>query len=176
MHKQRRTNVAEIILRFLRRAKSRWSRSNLERRLWWSQCSIFEQRSHSCEIAKKNSIRIERGIKLSRYRYSARKWRPREQQRPGTDPIPFHFTVFRDTVRRDKAMRCCTDYADDSTFASLKLIRETGINFAASCKLQIKGASIPPSRSRLNHNSSGILFREPLSVGRDDGNGIVLRI
>ena len=36
---------------------------------------------------------------------SKKRW-PREQHRSGTNPISFHFTVFRDTVRRNKAMKC----------------------------------------------------------------------
>lgn len=73
-----------------------------------------------------------------------------EQRRAETDLIPFHFTVFRDIVRRDKAMKCSRiTQKDDSTFSSLKLIRETGAKLtltfprAVSCKS--RGRTVSPS-------------------------------
>lgn len=170
MCKQHRANMAVIILRFLRRAKSRWNQSNWEVGVFDDRCSIFEQRSHSCEIAKKkfDSNWAWHQVKLLSIEHPKTTASRTVSTRNRSNSFSLH--GFRDTVRRDKAMKCCRIIQNDSTFPSLKLIHETGANPALtfpSCKLQIKGAgcaSTLPSRSRLNHNSPGILFCEPLSV------------
>lgn len=100
---------------------------------------------------EKNLIQIERGIKSNCCRSSTQKATVHgEQCRAETYLIPFYLTNIRDTVRRNKAMKCCwITQKDDSTFPSLKLIREPGAKLAltfpraVSCKS--RGPTVSPS-------------------------------